>query len=155
MKPFYLLALLLCHPAMAAEIAPPTACTEIACVDGLTLEVTPDYAWAAGNYVFNFVLDGAAITCRGALPLPSCEQSSIRCDKAGVQITESGCALDPDAQGFGSITIPNAPKQVAVTITHNNKILVQKNFAPHYNTTNPNGKQCVPQCHQAQEMLLR
>ncbi len=152
MRALFVGFLLLCGgQAFAAD---PVACTEIGCVDGLVLNVAPDYHWAPGDYVFAFKIDGQPQTCRGSLPLKPCGEPSVICDGSGVMITESGCALPPDAHGFGTITLANGPAQVDVTITHNGQTLVQKTITPTYKTSRPNGPQCEPQCRQASVELF-
>lgn len=138
----------------AAWALEPLACTEIGCVDGLTLRVAPDYRWPPGNYVFGLKIDGRAVTCQGKLPLNPCDMPSLTCDGEGVTITESGCALPPEAQGFGDIQIESGPRQVAISITRDGQTLVEKTVTPAYRTGRPNGPRCAPECRQASVPLL-
>ncbi|MBP7252817.1 MAG: hypothetical protein KBA75_04960 [Alphaproteobacteria bacterium] len=133
-------------PALALS---PVACTEMGCVDGLMLSVAPDYRWHSGAYVFRLKLDGRAVICQGSLPLKACDMPSLTCDGVGVMITESGCALQPEAHGFGDIQISSGPQQVAVSITRDGQTMVDKTVTPTYRTARPNGPQCEPECRQA------
>ncbi len=147
--------LMLCSAVAAPALAlSPVACTKMGCVDGLMLTVTPEYRWQPGDYVFRLTLDGSTVTCRGRLPLNACDMPSLACDGEGVMITESGCALPPEAQGFGDIQISSGPQQVAVSITRDGQTLVNKTVTPIYRTARPNGPQCEPECRQASAPLF-
>lgn len=124
------------------------ACTQIACMDGLTIDVPLEYQWQPGSYVFDFTLDGKPVRCSGSLPLKSCEQHSLTCSAEGVMIMESGCAL-PDGHGFGMISIGSGPASAALSITHNGKTIAQGSWKPTYQSAQPNGQQCEPTCRQA------
>lgn len=138
----------------AAWAMEPLACTEIGCVDGLTLTVVPEYRWQPGAYVFRLTLDGRTVTCKGSLPLKACGTPSLTCDGEGVMMTESGCALPPEAQGFGDVHVENGPRQVAISITRDGQTLVDKTVTPTYRTSRPNGPRCAPECRQANVPLL-
>lgn len=139
-----------CVPPAQADMA----CTEIGCIDGLSLTVPPDYHWKAGDYVFSFTLDGRVVTCMGALPLKECGEASVSCDGDDVTITESGCALPPEAQGFGDVHSASSPTKLRVKIVRNGAVIVDKKIVPHYRDTRPNGAQCEPQCRQATAALF-
>ena len=130
------------------------ACTEMGCTNGLILRVDPAKDWKSGNYVFEFVLDGRRVTCRGELPLKPCEEPSIRCDKPGISIMESGCALPKTAHAFGDIQVEGDPRKIMARITHNGKTIVTRTIAPRYTTSQPNGPGCDPVCRSAQYDLF-
>lgn len=125
------------------------ACTQMGCVDGLTVSIAPDYQWKPGNYAFDFTIDGKLLKCKGALPLKSCDAHNITCDGDGVMITESGCALPADAHGFGDIMLGSGPSSVALTISRDGKPIGQGDWNVKYQTAAPNGPECGPVCHQA------
>jgi len=133
----------------------PRACTMIGCMDGLALELTPSSAWPAGDYSFAFVIDGAPVTCGGALPLPACgDGPALACDVAGaVQIGESGCALAPDSHGFSDILFMSAPKTVELTISRAGAPLLARTLTPTYRESQPNGEGCPPVCTSANMTL--
>ncbi len=133
----------------AAAMDDPIACPAIACVDGLTLDVPPERAWAAGDYVFKLTMDGKPITCRGSLPFKGCDEPGLVCDGEGAMITQSGCAMPPETHGFGNISIPAGPAQVAVTIRHNGGVLLDKNYTPAYREASFGDPRCNIRCRQA------
>ncbi|HBR68475.1 MAG TPA: hypothetical protein DEA55_03770 [Rhodospirillaceae bacterium] len=156
MKRFALLSsVLVVFHSGASQAAPEMACTEMACIDGLVLNVHPDRTWLPGNYEFTFKLDGREVHCMGALPLKSCEVGpSVQCDGEGVQITESGCAMPPETHGFGSITFSEAPAAVDIRIVHEGNVLAERSISPAYETVRPNGPECEPSCRSASEDLF-
>ncbi len=125
------------------------ACTEMGCTDGFTIDVPPDYKWPFGAYTFTFMVVGKTTVCKGSLPLKDCESRSITCDKPGITIMESGCALPPESQGFGMITLDSFPRTLDLKIEHDGEIVVQRSFNPVYTDMVPNGAQCEPKCRQA------
>lgn len=130
------------------------SCTEMGCVDGLILQVDPAFNWKAGNFNFDFVLDNRHVRCYGELPLKPCGEQSLTCNKPGVMITESGCALPEAAQGFGDIHIEGDPAKVMVRITHNNRPVVTRTIITEYNKVQPNGPGCGPICRSATYQLF-
>lgn len=130
-------------------------CTEIGCVNGLTLRVDPNYDWKTGSYDFHFSFDGRTAECHGELPLKKCEDGpSLSCNKKGITIVESGCALPASAHGFGDIHIDGAPKKVMVRIAHNGQTIVTRTLVANYQKIRPNGPQCGPVCESASYDLL-
>jgi hypothetical protein len=136
--------LLVASPAQAQQ-----ACTEMGCMNGLTIDVPLDYRWQPGAYVFDFNLDGKAVRCTGSLPLKSCDQPSITCSAEGVMIMESGCALPKNGHGFGMITIDSSPASASIKITRSGQMIAQNSWKPAYQITRPNGPRCEPTCRQA------
>lgn len=136
---------------------PAQMCTEIGCVDGLTIEFVPNSGWRPGQYEFVIDADGVVTTCKGPLPLPPCEQgSALACAPASdlVRIGESGCALPAAQHGFSELRVGGAPvKSLSLTVREGGKDLVQKTFTPAYQTSRPNGPNCEPECKSAAEKL--
>ncbi len=126
-------------------------CTKMGCVSGLHVNFAKVTPWTAGAYTFALELDGAAVTCTGALPLPACDQGpALRCDVEGkVQIGESGCALPPEQHGFSDIQIFGEPAKVKLTIKREDQQLHSGELAPTYVTVQPNGPGCEPECRSA------
>lgn len=131
------------------------ACTEIGCLDGARITLEKATPWAAGEYTFVFDLDGAAVTCKGSLPLKQCDAGpTLSCDVADkVQVGESGCALPPESHGFSDVQIKGAPKSVAVKISNGGQTVHEVELAPKYTTSRPNGEGCEPECHGASEIV--
>ncbi len=124
-------------------------------MNGLNVQVQKPTPWAPGDYEFLFDLDGTAVTCKGALPLPACEQSpALVCDPAGrVQVTESGCALPAAQHGWGDVHIEGEPAHVKMTIQQGGAVLHTGEFDPVYRTLQPNGPSCEPTCRQASHSI--
>ena len=131
-------------------------CTQIGCVDGLRLGLEKAGAWAAGAYTFAFVLDGAAVTCTGSLPLKACDAGpSLTCDVADrVMIGESGCALPPDQHGWSDIQFAADPKEIKLTISRDGQALQTAELRPEYVESRPNGPDCGPVCRSASATLM-
>lgn len=125
------------------------ACTEMGCISGLTIEIAQDYHWKPGRYVFDFVLDDKPVHCRGNLPLNTCDSQSMQCSSNEVMIMESGCAMPPETQGFGNITLSTFPAKVSVKISRDSRVIGAQEFTPAYKGVQPNGSQCQPVCKQA------
>ncbi len=111
-------------------------------------------AWPAGEYRYTVELDGRNVTCTGSLPLQPCARPSITCDGEGVSITESGCALEPDQQAFGGISIDELPKNVHLRIEHDGLALVDQDLTADYTVSQPNGPDCGPVCCSASDALV-
>lgn len=140
-------------PVRAQE---PLACTQMGCMNGLMLSVPPGRMQMPGQYNFAFVLDGKQVACRGELPLKACgDGPSIRCDKPGVTIMESGCAMPPETHEYGDIQIDGAPARVMVRITHNDRPFVTRTLNPSYVQSQPNGPGCGPVCTSASVPLFQ
>lgn len=127
-------------------------CTEIGCIDGLNIDLKAPSGWPAGSYTFAFELDGAPVTCTGALPRGGCETGpALTCDVEGkVRVEELGCAVPPEKQGFSGIVLFTGPKKATVTISRDGQELQRAELTPTYNESRPNGPDCEPLCRQAQ-----
>lgn len=123
-------------------------CTQIGCTDGLAITLDAQ-AWPHGDYVFRVQADDTTVTCRGALPLPTCGTAAIRCDSLGVSIGESGCALPPAEHGFGEMHIDGHPARVEVAVEFAGKTAVTYASEPVFQTVRPNGPECEPTCRHA------
>jgi hypothetical protein len=128
-------------------------CTQIGCMDGLTLTTPIQYAgqniWKPGHYRFDFVINGQKEHCTGVLPLKPCDYPSLTCTSSAIMITESGCALPAEAQGFGDISLPVDTETLSLTITRDGHIISEGSWKPAYKISQPNGPQCEPICKQA------
>jgi hypothetical protein len=125
-------------------------CTQIGCVDGLTLKVFPTHRWQPGDYLFEFELEGEKLSCKGQLPFRSClEARNVQCSSERVRIVQTGCALPPAEHGFGNITIADGPRQIRIKIKRNDKITMERSLTPRYTILTPNGPECPPRCRQS------
>lgn len=161
------LILVVLGAANACASAPPTAgatpgappgadraCTQIGCVEGLTIDVASTSGWAPGTYRFDFELDQEKVSCEGTLPLRACEHGpSVRCTPEGaaerVMISESGCALPAAEHSLPSISIRGEPARVRLTVSRDGTQLAAEEMTPQYRTMRPNGPECEPVCRQA------
>ncbi len=129
--------------------AQPT-CTEIGCENGIMIQIPQVRFRGAGQYVYQFSLDRKKlITCKGSLPLLSCEKPSMSCNSKIVRITEEGCALPADEQRLGDIHIDATPKKIILKVLQDKKIIGYQEWKPSYTTAQPNTKTCAPSCRQA------
>jgi hypothetical protein len=124
-------------------------CTAIGCVDGLSIALVAPGGWTPGSYVFTIVADGATQTCKGALPLPSCNTPGLRCDNTLATIGESGCALPSAEHSFADLRFASGPAKVKVHIERDGSTLADDALEPTYQTSQPNGPNCGPICRQA------
>ena len=124
-------------------------CTAAGCSDGLVVRVTPAAPWPQGAYRFVIEADGVTTTCTGTLPLGGCATRAITCDREGVSITESGCALPPSAHGFGDLTLPGTPESIRIQVQRDGETVGDQTFTPAYQTSQPNGPSCPPVCTNA------
>ncbi len=132
------------------------ACTLLGCNDGFLVDfTTPTGAWAPGDYRFDLVVDGKAVTCEAALPLPNCSQGTYvnPCDPPDLLLLESGCALPAEQHGFAGLAWSTTPSRMRVTISRDGVALVDTNLAPTYAVSEPNGPGCGPVCRTASATL--
>lgn len=126
-----------------ATAAPARACTEMWCVEGLTVDLKTD-DWPEGKYRFTVTADGKTMRCDSHLPFTSCEAQNTKCDSDEVLIGESGCALPKSDHTFYNLTVRTIPENFSLTIEHESG----KRFIYSAPVTKqcgyPNGKGCDP-----------
>lgn len=122
------------------------ACSLIGCEDSLQIRLDAQ-RWEAGNYTFQFDVDGEASECSGSVPWV-CSQ-----DCATTGIAFYGCTQEAGGSTFEGIRISGSPKRVSLTIQRDGATVASKVFEPEYRHVQPNGPQCEPICHQATENL--
>jgi hypothetical protein len=139
-------------PSSPAPAPAARACTEIGCVDGLRIALEPSARWPAGEYRFDFVVDGRPASCTGKLPLPACEQGgALTCTGVPVQIGESGCALPASEHGFSDVGLTSSPARVKITISRDGQPIAERELSPVYQRSQPNGPDCPPVCNSASD----
>jgi hypothetical protein len=140
-----LCAVFLSAPACAQ---PPQVCTQMGCLNGLTIRVTPEMSWPTGQYVLQFLVNNKTkVECKGMLPLKKCEKgASFTCDVPGVTIGESGCALPANQHGLSDIHIAAIPTKLSLNIFHDGTMIHSRTYEPEYKTFRPNGPNCDPEC---------
>ncbi|MBX3184006.1 MAG: hypothetical protein KIT72_00655 [Polyangiaceae bacterium] len=127
-------------------------CTEIGCVDGLTIDLS-QLSWEPGSYQIDVAADGDITRCQVTLPLPPCSNPGTSCDGTGVQVGESGCALAPSAHSLTELRLVSLPDNVEVTVTRDGAPFASRRFTPNYQVSRPNGPRCEPECKSANELL--
>ena len=130
-------------------------CTQMGCLDGLHVELAPSAGLGAGTYAIELEADAAKGSCEVTLPLPPCDKGPATVCKGDVAVLvgESGCALDPAAQGFGPLTFKGTPARVRVVVRKGTAELGAATFTPTYRKVQPNGQGCGPVCQHATERL--
>ncbi len=131
-------------PSFAQQV-----CTEIGCMDGLTLRVDPNHDWKSGNYDLYFKLGGRGVICRGRLPLKPCEEGPTFQCGSDITVGESGCALPQNAHAIADIHIDGNPSNVSLEIVHNGRTIITRRLVPDYQLSRPNGPGCGPVCRSA------
>lgn len=122
------------------------ACTEIGCIDGLSVTFQPALM-GKGTYTFDVTIDGTAYACDATIPL---EGSSTVCGTGGVvSIYLSGTELDPSKQSFPGLHVEGAPKSVQIQVHRDKALVADADLSPKYQVTQPNGPDCPPTCNSA------
>ena len=122
------------------------ACTEIGCIDGLTVNFQPALM-GKGTYTFDVTVDGTAYSCDAAIPLAG---SSTVCGTGGVvSIFLSGTELDPSEQSLPGLHVEGTPKSVKIHVERDRDPVADADLSPTYQELQPNGPDCPPTCHSA------
>jgi hypothetical protein len=123
-------------------------CTEIGCIDGLSVNFTPALT-GKGTYTFDVTVDGTAYSCDATIPLAG---SSTVCGKDNVvSIYLSGTELDPSEQSLPGMHVEGTPKSVQIQVHRDKTLVADADLSPKYQETQPNGPNCPPTCHSASE----
>jgi hypothetical protein len=147
------------------------SCTEIGCLDGVTLELTPGGGtFADGNYTLELIAETTRSACRFAIPDSTPSQGTVGtvdCDlgldafiQQAAECTEMRTA---DAVSESCRPLPGqftlnaqlqaTPETLAVRLVRDGVSLVEQTLTPAYETSRPNGPDCDPECRQAQVSL--
>ena len=122
------------------------ACTEMGCIDGLSVTFDPPLA-GKGTYTFDVTVDGTAYSCDATIPL---EGSSTVCGTGGVvSIFLSGTELDPGQQSLPGLHVEGTPKSVQIQVHRDKALVADADLSPKYQVVQPNGPDCEPTCHSA------
>ena len=127
-------------------------CTEIGCVDGLSLALDPPLA-GEGSYTITVVDDlGQTGTC--VLTIPFGTATTDGCDNPEVlSATSSGTMLEPVAQEIPDLSMPYVPVTATVTILKDGVEVVTASLSPVAIISQPNGPECLPTCETASESI--
>ena len=122
------------------------ACTEMGCIDGLSVTFDPPLT-GKGTYTFDVTVEGTAYSCDATIPLGT---SSTVCGKGGVvSIFLSGSELDPGQQSLPGLHVEGTPKSVQIQVHRDKALVADADLSPKYQVVQPNGPDCEPTCHSA------
>jgi hypothetical protein len=122
------------------------ACTEMGCIDGLTVTFDPALT-GKGTYAFEVTVEGTPYSCEATIPL---EGSSTVCGKGGVvSIFLSGSELDPGQQSLPGLHVEGTPESVQIQVQRDGTNVADADLSPTYQVVQPNGPECEPTCHSA------
>jgi len=150
-------------------------CTEIGCVDGLSLALrTADGTWFNGSYALTFDVDGKLHTCEMILPRDRPATGSLTelsCDPAlgwrkptleevttCQQQTNPGSVSQSCEPIPGHLSlhvfVPDAPQRVKVGVSRDGVTLLEQTVTPNYVESRPNGEDCEPLCRSATATVM-
>jgi hypothetical protein len=122
------------------------ACTEIGCIEGLSVSFDPPLM-GKGTYTFDVTVDGTLHSCAATIPL---EGSSTVCGTGNVvSIFLSGTELDPSQQSLPGLHVEGTPKSVQIQVHRDKSVVADADLSPEYQIVQPNGPDCPPTCHSA------
>jgi hypothetical protein len=122
------------------------SCTEIGCIDGLSVTFAPALM-GKGTYRFDVTVDGTPYSCDATIPL---EGSSTVCGADNVvSIFLSGTELDPSKQSLPGLHVEGTPKSVQIQVHRDKALVADADLSPKYQEVQPNGPHCPPTCHSA------
>jgi hypothetical protein len=147
------------------------SCTAIGCGDALTLEMRPaGGGFPDGAYTLTLETRAGLRTCRFVMPdsVPQLGAlGSVDCDPGASAWVEQ--ATDCTETRSGNATsescrpvpgrfalhaqLQDTPDVVSVRVERDGLALLDSTLTPTYETSQPNGPDCGPVCHQATEML--
>lgn len=122
------------------QALPQRACTQMWCNEGLVINLPP--ISTPGQYRMLVVADGVRYLCTGTLPLKPCGKASSVCDKPGIFVGESGCALPPAQHTFANLVLPKVPRRVALEFTAPRRQPLRQAGTVRPQCFYPNGPQC-------------
>ncbi len=139
------------------------SCTDIGCRDVLSVRIHTEDGMPR-TFAVELQLDEQTVTCRA----PTLDDSGETCDNPDVSVTlreGADCHEVRSADAISEVCTPNGkfeqvvtiyrtPKRAELTLTATNGETLEKAFEPHYATSQPNGPDCEPICHSADEEWL-
>jgi hypothetical protein len=136
------------------------SCTEIGCMDGWSLTVR-EADGSVPAHTVELDIDGAHIAC----PAVSLDARFATCaDLVTIQLVdEVVCEERTSSNGDRSqvctptgrfeqmVSVNATPTEVVVMLREGDTVTDERSFEPRYETTQPNGPDCGPTCHQASD----
>ena len=126
-------------------------CTEVGCLDILTLEFDPPIS-SLGNYVFQFSYSNGSRTCTYHLPT----DDNDSCGNDIFIVKKDTNHQEPKTnfiQPISGMEISMAPKTFTLNITRDGKKILTQTHSPIYSEYSPNGADCPPTCKSGQQRI--
>lgn len=127
-------------------------CTEVGCVDGLSIDFDPPLR-GEGTYLLTATDgDGVAATCQLTIPFDS--NPADGCDRPDLfSITASGTKLSIEDQEIPNAQYLVVPDLLTLTLTVDDHVEKAVTLTPQSETIMPNGPDCPPVCEVASEVV--
>ncbi|MFO0744325.1 MAG: hypothetical protein U1F43_01455 [Myxococcota bacterium] len=127
------------------------SCTDIGCVNSLSLTVTHgDGAWAAGSYAITVDVAGTPVTFQCAVA-----GGESRCDPPAS--APPGLSVEPvlasGAVEAFAVKVESAPRRVQLEVAPDGAAALTKTVSPTYTHSRPNGPDCGPVCSAGSEAV--
>ncbi len=131
----------------------PIACTQMACLDGVELDVHPKVP-RPGHYEITVAAGDKKGSCKITFPYPPCGTPATECQGTlPIMAVESGCDLPKKSQTFPKLRLGEAPEKLTITATRDGKNRgegLDPEILPRYAESRPNGPACPPVCKAGQ-----
>lgn len=151
-------------------------CTEIGCVDGVSLLASTESGRLAdGTYAITLQLDATSVACtldatdlstnRNRSFDATCDTESVRvavrpqrrCEERRTEEAIGQVCTTLEGQWELQVDVPGTPSSVRVAVARDGVVLVEQSVTLGYQEVQPNGAECGPVCRQAspQPLVLR
>ena len=132
-----------CIGFVGSKIDLGSGCTEMGCVDGLEVNLSPEFS-APGSYELQLLLDETLVTCTADLPLSSESES---CSSEEVWMLTSGSALAASEHRLTGWSTILSPELIEMVVLHESTVVLNEGFYASYEMLQPNGEDCEPTCY--------
>jgi hypothetical protein len=123
------------------------ACTLIYCETALFVELVPaQQRFDAGSYALTWVSDDDHGSCEFEVAVDDrcAEWQSRPC------VVDSECASETlGDDGHITVSIAEVPESLQITLEQGDRVVLDAEVEPDYDTSRPNGPGCEPECTQA------
>lgn len=109
------------------------ACTLMACVEGVTIDLERE--WEPGHHRFVVEADGETATC--IAPWPPTEPSHSLCQRASSDSLRA--SLDPE---FRHLWVSGTPEELALRVERDTEVVLSRTIRPVYESEEINGPGC-------------
>ena len=136
------------------------ACTEIGCADGWSLTLR-EADGSAPTHVVELDIDGEHVVCPPvslAARFATCSESvtlqlsdEVMCEEKTSSNGDRMQTCTPTGRLEETVFVNGTPAEVVVALSDDGTVTDERTFEPDYETTQPNGPECGPICHQASD----